>query len=90
MNFKNLILEKIFNGKIWVVTLNREDKANYINRSTANELKKVFIEFDSDPKAFVAILTGRKKFFFRRSFIQFRKTYILLSMILTEKLKIIK
>jgi enoyl-CoA hydratase len=61
--YKNILLEKLQKGKIWIVKLNREKSANAIDKQTADELEKVFKLFDNDQEACIAILTGEGKYF---------------------------
>ena len=48
---------------IVVLTLNRPDALNAINRQLRGELADAITEFDSDPEAFVAIITGAGRAF---------------------------
>ena len=48
---------------IVVITLNRPDALNAINRQLRSELADAITEFDSDPQAFVAIITGSGRAF---------------------------
>ena len=48
---------------IVVMTLNRPDALNSINRQLRGELADAITEFDSDPTAFVAIITGAGRAF---------------------------
>ena len=48
---------------IVVMTLNRPDALNAINRQLRGELADAITEFDSDPEAFVAIVTGAGRAF---------------------------
>ena len=45
-------------GKICIVTINRPESRNAIDRETANALFDAFSSFDRDPDLFVGILTG--------------------------------
>jgi enoyl-CoA hydratase len=45
-------------GAVAVVTLDRPDVANAIDRDTAEELADIFERFDADPDLHVAVLTG--------------------------------
>ena len=45
-------------GNIVTMTLNRPDSLNAINRLLRGELGEALVEFDSDPEAYVAIITG--------------------------------
>ncbi|MHB8317651.1 MAG: crotonase/enoyl-CoA hydratase family protein [Acidimicrobiales bacterium] len=45
-------------GRTRVITVNRPDVRNAVDRSTAEALRSAFIEFDGDEAADVAILTG--------------------------------
>ena len=44
--------------KVTVVTINRPNRKNAVNRSTAEDLAKAFKQFDEDSDSGVAILTG--------------------------------
>ena len=44
--------------KVTVVTINRPNRKNAVNRSTAEDLAKAFKRFDEDSDSGVAILTG--------------------------------
>jgi len=59
----DVIIEKIYEDKIWIITVNRENSANSINKNTADELFKSFDLFEKDPKSCVAILTGKGRYF---------------------------
>ena len=48
---------------IAIITLNRPDALNSINRQLRQELADVITEFDSDPEAFVAVVTGSGRAF---------------------------
>ena len=48
---------------IVVITLNRPDALNAINRQLRGELAEAITEFDNDPQAFVAIITGAGRAF---------------------------
>lgn len=61
--YKNILLEKLHQEKIWIVKIIREKSANSIDKNTADELEKVFKLFDNDAEACVAILTGEGKYF---------------------------
>jgi enoyl-CoA hydratase len=41
-----------------IVTINRPEVRNAIDRTTADRLEETFLDFDNDPKVRVAILTG--------------------------------
>ena len=45
-------------NKVTIVSINRPDRKNAVNRSTAEALAKVFKQFDEDSDSDVAILTG--------------------------------
>lgn len=61
--YKNILVDREYDGKIYIVTINREEFANAINRATAEELADAFRAFDTDDQARVAILTGKGKYF---------------------------
>ena len=48
---------------IVVMTMNRPDALNAINRQLRSELAEAITEFDNDPQAFVAIITGAGRAF---------------------------
>ena len=52
----SLLVEK--SGPVRVVTINRPERRNAVDRETAATLAAAFREFDEDPEAAVAVLTG--------------------------------
>jgi enoyl-CoA hydratase len=56
MNYKNLLLE--IKDHTAIVTFNRPDKLNALNKETIDELEKIFIELKENENVFVVILTG--------------------------------
>ena len=50
-------------GNIVTITLNRPDSLNAINRLLRQELADAILEFDRDPEAFVAVITGSGRAF---------------------------
>lgn len=50
-------------GSIWIITINRPEVRNCVNRPTAELLFRAMTKFDSDPDARVAILTGSEGHF---------------------------
>ena len=52
----SLLVEKL--GSVWVVTINRPERRNAVDRETAAALAEAFRAFDHDTQAAVAILTG--------------------------------
>ena len=50
-------------GNIVTMTLNRPDSLNAINRLLRQELGDALVEFDNDPEAYVAIITGAGRAF---------------------------
>ncbi|HCP24227.1 MAG: hypothetical protein FI717_04845 [SAR202 cluster bacterium] len=50
-------------GNIVVMTLNRPDSLNAINRQLRQEFSDAIVEFDNDPEAFVAVVTGAGRAF---------------------------
>ncbi|MBZ0199665.1 MAG: enoyl-CoA hydratase/isomerase family protein [Ignavibacteriaceae bacterium] len=56
MNYQNLIVE--FKAKTAVVTINRPDKLNALNKLTMEELYSVFSMLKNDGNIYVVILTG--------------------------------
>jgi enoyl-CoA hydratase len=63
MNYINILLEKTYSGKIWIIKLNRENSANAIDKLTADELQNVFESFENDSISCIAILSGQGKYF---------------------------
>jgi enoyl-CoA hydratase len=51
------------NGKVALVTLNRPTKRNCLNTEIISELRKAWLDFESDPDLRVAILSGNGKLF---------------------------
>lgn len=56
MTYKNVLLD--VNGKIAIVTINRPDKLNALNKITIGELKEIFLALNADEKIRAVILTG--------------------------------
>lgn len=56
MDYKNLLLN--VNQNIGLITINRPDKLNALNRETLTELKMVLEKLRSDENIFVVIITG--------------------------------
>ncbi len=54
-------LEKI--GRSLIVTINRPDRRNAVDRQTADALAKAFLDFDADDTLSVAVLTGAGGYF---------------------------
>jgi len=50
-------------GNIVTITLNRPDSLNAINRLLRQELADAILDFDGDPEAFVAVITGSGRAF---------------------------
>lgn len=50
--------EILHQGQIWIISINRPDVRNCVDRGTAEQLALAFSQFDQDPQARVAILTG--------------------------------
>ena len=50
-------------GSIVTMTLNRPDSLNAINRLLRQELSDAIVQFDGDPEAYVAIITGAGRAF---------------------------
>src|SRR4051794_6999828 len=61
--YQNIIIDREYDDRIFIVTINRENQANAINRNTAEELADAFRTFEKDSKALIAILTGKGKYF---------------------------
>lgn len=59
--FETILYEK--KGKIVYVTLNRPQILNALNDTMAAELNEAWFEFDADPDAYVAILSGNGRAF---------------------------
>ena len=57
----NILVEN--QGPVRIITINRPELRNAVNRETGDELYEAFQEFDTDERASVAILTGSKKAF---------------------------
>lgn len=57
-NASTISLKKISNDEIWIISINRPEVRNCVDRPTASLLSKHFKAFDHDPLAKVAILTG--------------------------------
>jgi enoyl-CoA hydratase len=56
MNYQNILLDK--NGSVAIITINRPEKLNALNKLTLEELKEAFIELNTDKKILTVILTG--------------------------------
>jgi enoyl-CoA hydratase len=56
MDYKNILLEK--KGTTAIITMNRPDKLNALDKETIDELESVFDELKSDKDIFVVIITG--------------------------------
>jgi len=56
MDYKLIKVEK--KGHLTIVTINRPDVRNAVNPPTSIEMQDAFEEFNNDPNAWVAILTG--------------------------------
>ncbi|MFB3924587.1 MAG: enoyl-CoA hydratase/isomerase family protein [Syntrophales bacterium] len=63
MGFNTIILEKVPDAKIGIVTLNRPDVRNAINPQMRKELSQAFAELDADVDVRAVILTGGPKVF---------------------------
>ena len=50
-------------GNVVIITLNRPDALNSINRQLRRELGEAITQFDGDEDAFVAIITGAGRAF---------------------------
>lgn len=55
-DFKNILLDK--KGAVCLITLNRPEKLNALDRSTLKELSEAFIEVDGDETVRAVVLTG--------------------------------
>ena len=53
-----LLYEKKFDGKVVVMTMNRPEAGNSLNRSLSNAISEGWQTFQMDKEARVAILTG--------------------------------
>lgn len=56
-NYEFISVENKDNG-VTIITLNRADKKNALNKQLIDELQQAFIAFDNDDKRLVAVLTG--------------------------------
>ncbi|WP_159799823.1 enoyl-CoA hydratase/isomerase family protein [Flavobacterium sp. MK4S-17] len=56
MNYENILSE--ISGGVAVITINRPDKLNALNKATIQELHNAFKEFDADKNVRVIIITG--------------------------------
>ena len=56
-------IEVSHNGPITIISINRPQVRNAINKSTAQALKDAWLAFEADKKALVGILTGGDKVF---------------------------
>ncbi|MDR3628369.1 MAG: enoyl-CoA hydratase-related protein, partial [Ignavibacteriaceae bacterium] len=56
MTYKNVLLN--VNGKIAIVTINRPDKLNALNKITIEELKEIFSALNANEKIRAVVLTG--------------------------------
>ncbi len=56
-------IEVSHNGPITIISLNRPEVRNAINKSTAQALKYAWLAFEADEKALVGILTGGDEVF---------------------------
>lgn len=45
-------------GPVWTITIDRAESRNAIDLEAANHLRAAFLDFDADPDASVAVLTG--------------------------------
>ena len=59
-----LIYEKKFDGRVVVMTMNRPEAGNALNRSLSNAISEGWERFQADKEARVAILTGTGDKFF--------------------------
>ena len=57
----NLLIEN--RGPVRIITINRPDRRNAVDRATGDELYDIFKSFDGDKSASVAVLTGAEKAF---------------------------
>lgn len=58
MSYQNILVERDEAEKLAVVTVNRPDKLNSLNKATLDELLAAFTELESDPGVLVVVLTG--------------------------------
>lgn len=60
-NFETVLYER--RGKIAYITLNRPEILNAVNDQLGSELNEAYLQFDTDPDAWVAILSGAGRAF---------------------------
>ena len=53
-----MLVEKVHDGKVWIIALNRPGARNAVDAPTAELLAGAFAAFDADEHACVAVLTG--------------------------------
>lgn len=49
--------------KVWTIFIDRPERRNAVNGTTARKLYKAFLEFDADPTACVAVFHGKNNIF---------------------------
>lgn len=63
MSFTTILIEKMLEDKVGIITLNRPEVRNAINQTMREELGNAFAELDRDPEVRAIILTGGAKVF---------------------------
>jgi enoyl-CoA hydratase/carnithine racemase len=63
-------------GHVLVVSLQRQDKRNAVNRELADELDAAFNTFDDDPDVWAGVLTGARSVFSAGSDLSSRGDYV--------------
>ena len=53
-----VVVERLKEGKVWVVKLHRPEQRNAVDGATARKLHKAFVDFETDQSALVAVLHG--------------------------------
>lgn len=53
-----MTVEVARDGSVVVITMNRPDRRNAVDRTTAGQLSEAFRDFDADDSMDVAVLTG--------------------------------
>ncbi|MBI2871903.1 MAG: enoyl-CoA hydratase/isomerase family protein [Chloroflexi bacterium] len=54
-----LLVDKKFNGRVWVMTLNRPEAMNALNIELTNKIAETWEAFAADEGAWVAVVTGK-------------------------------
>ncbi len=61
MSYENILLER--HGRVALLTLNRPEALNALNKQTMDELVAAVTELDADPQVGAAVITGSAKAF---------------------------